>query len=44
MDDLEKMDAKVAELKSAGHPKMSRSALIRFALDQVNLEDFPKSY
>ena len=44
LDDLEKMDAMVTELKEAGHPKMSRSALIRFALDQVDLDKLPKSY
>jgi hypothetical protein len=43
-EDLERLDAKVAELKRAGHRKMSRSALIRFALDTMDLEDLPRSY
>ncbi len=43
-DDLGRLDAAVAELKASGHRKMSRSALIRFALDQMNVEDLPKSY
>ena len=43
-EDLERLDAKVAELKRAGHRKMTRSALIRFALDQVNTRKLPKSY
>jgi hypothetical protein len=42
--DLAALDAKVQTLKSAGHRKMSRSALIRFALDQVDLSKLPKSY
>ncbi len=43
-DDLGRLDAAVAELKASGHRKMSRSALIRFALDQMNVDDLPKSY
>jgi hypothetical protein len=43
-EDLAALDAKVQTLKSAGHRKMSRSALIRFALDQVDLSKLPKSY
>jgi len=43
-EDLGRLDEKVAELKEAGHRKMSRSALIRFALDQVDLAKLPKSY
>lgn len=43
-DDLGRLDAKVAELKQAGHRKMNRSALIRFALDQVDLSKLPRSY
>jgi len=38
------MDAMVSQLKEAGHRKMNRSALIRFALDQVDLSKLPKSY
>ncbi len=43
-EDLERLDAKVKELKGAGHRKMNRSALIRFALDQVDASKLPRSY
>lgn len=43
-EDLARLDAKVASLKESGHRKMSRSALIRYALDQVDLEGLPKAY
>ena len=44
MEDLARMDAMVTQLKEEGHRKMNRSALIRFALDQVDLSKLPKSY
>jgi len=44
LEDLARLDGKVAELKASGHRKMSRSALIRFALDQVDLSKLPPSY
>jgi len=37
-------EAKVQRLKDQGHRKMSRSALIRYALDTVDLDALPKSY
>ena len=43
-EDLARLDAKVEELKERGHRKMSRSALIRFALDTCDLESLPKGY
>ena len=43
-EDLERLDAMVAELKEQGHRKISRSGLIRFALDQVDLDKLPRSY
>jgi len=43
-EDLERVDRTVAELKEAGHRKMSRSALIRFALDTMDTSELPKSY
>lgn len=43
-EDLARLDAKVQALKEAGHRKMSRSALIRYALDTVDLEALPRSY
>lgn len=43
-EDLARLDAKVQELKERGHRKMSRSALIRYALDTVELDKLPRSY
>ncbi len=43
-EDLARLDAMVANLKQNGHRKMSRSALIRFALDTADLGELPKSY
>jgi len=37
-EDLARLDKMVAKLKKQGHRRISRSALIRFALDQVNWE------
>ena len=43
-EDLARLDAAVAKLKKSGHRKMSRSALIRFALDTMDLAKLPRSY
>jgi len=43
-EDLERLDAKVLELKQNGHRKMTRSGLIRFALDQVDSRKMPRAY
>jgi len=43
-EDLAQLDEMVAKLKKRGHRKISRSALIRFALDQVDIRDFPRAY
>ena len=43
-EDLERLDKMVQTLKKKGHRKMSRSALIRFALDQVDLDALPRGY
>ncbi len=43
-DDLARLDEKVSALKTKGHRKMSRSALIRYALDTVDLEGLPRAY
>lgn len=43
-EDLARLDKMVAKLKKQGHRRISRSALIRFALDQVNTEQFPRAY
>jgi hypothetical protein len=40
-EDLARLDAKVRTLKRRGHRKMSRSALIRYALDNVNIDALP---
>jgi len=43
-EDLARLDRMVAKLKKQGHRRISRSGLIRFALDQVDIEDFPRAY
>ncbi|MCB9507551.1 MAG: hypothetical protein H6700_07100 [Myxococcales bacterium] len=43
-EDIDKIDELVAALKAAGHPKANRSALIRYAIDTVDIEKMPKSY
>ncbi len=43
-EDLGRLDTMVGKLKKSGHRKMSRSALIRFALDQVDLKKLPRAY
>jgi hypothetical protein len=40
--DLEKLDALVDELKERGLTKANRSALIRVALDQLDLDKVPR--
>ncbi|MDP9150450.1 MAG: hypothetical protein M3O36_10990 [Myxococcota bacterium] len=40
--DLERLDALVEELKTRGITKASRSALIRVALDQIDLDKVPR--
>lgn len=43
-EDIERLEAMVAELKRRGHTKANKSQLIRFALDTVDLDRLPKSY
>lgn len=43
-EDLARLDEKVSELKRAGHRKMNRSALIRYALDTADLNGVPRGY
>ncbi|GAB5541842.1 MAG: hypothetical protein RLO52_14390 [Sandaracinaceae bacterium] len=43
-EDLERLDQKVKLLKDSGHRKMSRSALIRYALDTADLDGLPRPY
>jgi hypothetical protein len=40
--DLERLDALVDELKARGITKANRSALIRVALEQLNLDKVPR--
>jgi len=40
--DLERLDELVSELKARGNTKASRSALIRAALEQVDLDKVPR--
>src|SRR5258708_40003432 len=40
--DLDRLDGMVGELKSRGLTKANRSALIRAALDQVDLDKIPR--
>jgi len=41
-DDLERLDEMVQNLKARGLTKANRSALIRYALGAVNLDEGPK--
>lgn len=41
-DDLEKLDGMVEQLKARGLTKANRSALIRYALSQVDLDSVPR--
>jgi len=41
-EDLARLDQMVAELKARGHRRMTRSALIRWALEQVDLDRVPR--
>lgn len=43
-EDIERIDRIVQELKESGHPKANRSALIRYAIDTVDVSKMPKSY
>lgn len=43
-EDLERLDAMVAELKRRGHTKANKSSLIRYALDHVDLDAVPRGY
>jgi hypothetical protein len=42
VEDLARLDEKVAALKGRGHRRMTRSALIRYALDRLALDDVPR--
>jgi hypothetical protein len=40
--DIENLEAKVAELKRRGHTKANKSQLIRYALNQLDLDAYPE--
>lgn len=42
VDDLQELDRMVHQLKARGLTKANRSALIRYALSQVDLDSVPK--
>lgn len=43
-EDIERLEAMVAELKRRGHTKANKSSLIRYALDHVDLDSVPRGY
>ena len=43
-EDIERLETMVAELKRRGNTKANKSALIRYALDTVDLSKMPKGY
>ena len=43
-EDIERLEALVAELKKRGHTKANKSAVIRYALDSVDITKMPKGY
>lgn len=43
-EDIERLEAMVAELKRRGFTKANKSQLIRFALDSVDLDAMPRGY
>lgn len=42
--DIERIDELVQAWKASGNPKANRSALIRYAIDQLNADNLPKVY
>lgn len=43
-EDIERLEAMVATLKGRGHTKANKSAVIRYALDSVDITKMPKGY
>jgi hypothetical protein len=43
-EDIERLETLVAELKRRGHTKANKSALIRYALESVDVTKMPKGY
>ena len=42
--DIERLEAMVADLKKQGHTKANKSAVIRYALDACDVSKMPKAY
>ena len=42
--DLERLDGLVQELRRRGITKMNRSALLRYAIDTVDIDKIPRQY
>jgi len=43
-EDISRLEGLVAQLKKRGHTKANKSALIRYALDSVDITKMPKGY
>jgi hypothetical protein len=43
-EDIARLEALVGELKRRGHTKANKSAVIRYALDTVDISKMPKGY
>ena len=43
-EDIARLEALVAELKRRGHTKANKSAVIRYALDSIDIDKMPKGY
>lgn len=44
LEDIERLEELVAELKRRGYTKANKSQLIRFALDTVDIDAMPRGY
>ncbi len=44
LEDIARLDSLVRELKRRGFTKMNRSALIRYAIDTVDIDHLPRQY
>jgi len=43
-EDIARLEALVGELKRRGHTKANKSAIIRYALESVDISKMPKGY
>ena len=44
VEDIDRLDSLVAELKRRGHSKANKSQVIRAALEQIDLDRVPRSH